>query len=257
VSDLPTPALLEAIAAEIVAEGAAAIRKAAGELGAIRTKSGPTDPVTALDVEIERLVRGRLGQRTPGASIIGEERGISSGDGPLGWVLDPIDGTVNLMYDLPFIAVSLAATLDGEVVAGAVVDVWRDEVFSASRGGGAQRNSQPISVAIEGNLAAALVTTGFAYSADGRVTEAEVLTRIVPAARDIRCFGSAALQLCWVACGRVDAFYQRDMQPWDYAAGAIIALESGARVEFPSTANRSLMVAAGPGLFEAIRQVVA
>jgi myo-inositol-1(or 4)-monophosphatase len=254
---LPTPRELERIAAEAAARGAALVREAAGKLGAIGTKSGPTDPVTALDLAVEEVVREHVETRTPGASFLGEEAGATDGDSAVGWILDPIDGTVNLTYDVPFIAVSLAATVDGEVVAGAVVDVWQEEVFSASAGAGARLDGRTIAPSSVRQLSQALVATGFSYSSGGRAAQVEAVARVLPAARDIRCFGSSALHLGWVACGRMDAYYQRDMKRWDYAAGAIIAAESGARVELPSRANGQLMVAASPLVFEAFRQLLA
>ena len=140
---LPVGADLEAIAVEAASRGAATIRAAAGELGSIHMKSSPTDPVTALDLAVEQVIREHLARRTPGASFLGEEEGDRRGESSLGWILDPIDGTVNLTYDVPIIGVSLAATVDGEVVAGAVVDVWRDEVFGASLGSGLARTDPP------------------------------------------------------------------------------------------------------------------
>lgn len=252
----PSALELEAIAIEAAAEGATTIRDATGQLGSIHTKSSPTDPVTALDLAVEQVVREHLARRTPGASFLGEEEGVKAGDSRLGWILDPIDGTVNLTYDLPLIAVSLAATLDGEVVAGAVVDVWRDEVFSAAAGGGARRDGATIAPSAVAELAQALVATGFDYSSHGRAAEVEPFGRVLPAARDIRCFGSSALHLCWVACGRIDAYYQRNMKRWDYAAGAIIAAESGASLEPPSEQNGQLMLAASPRIFEPLRQLL-
>jgi myo-inositol-1(or 4)-monophosphatase len=253
----PTALELERIAAEAAAQGAALVRDAAGRLGVIGTKSSPTDPVTALDLAVEEVVRKHVEARTPGASFLGEEAGAIDGSSAVGWILDPIDGTVNLTYDVPLIAVSLAATLDGEVVAGAVVDVWHEEVFSASKGGGARLDGRAIVPSGVRELAQALVATGFAYSSSGRAAQVEAVGRVLPAARDIRCFGSSALHLAWLACGRIDAYYQRDMKRWDYAGGAIIAAESGALVEPPSPANGELMVAASPLVFEELRQLLA
>jgi myo-inositol-1(or 4)-monophosphatase len=255
-SGVPSASTLEGIAIGAVAEGARIIRAAAGQLGAVRTKSSPTDPVTALDLEVERIIRESLARSTPQASFLGEEHGDTPGPSALGWILDPIDGTVNLTYDLPVIGVSLAATLDGAVVAGAVVDVLRDEGFSAAAGHGARRDGSTIRPSDAHSLAASLVATGFDYSADGRAREAECFRRVLPVARDVRCFGSAALHLCWVACGRLDAFYQRNMKSWDYAAGALIAIESGARVEHPTPQNGELMVVASPRIFDPVHQLV-
>lgn len=246
----PAPAALEAIAADAAAEGAQVIRAAAGRLDVIGTKSTPTDPVTTLDLAVEYTIRDRLERLTPGAGFLGEEGGSRPGASALNWILDPIDGTVNLTYGIPVIAVSLAATISGRVVAGVVIDPWREEVFSASRGTGARIDGAPIATSAVGRLAEALVATGFSYSSGGRATQVEAIGRVLPAARDVRCFGSSALHLCWVANGRLDAYYQRDMQTWDYAAGALIAEEAGARLELPTPANGQLMVAASPRVFE-------
>lgn len=137
------------------------------------------------------MIREVLAKRTPGASVLGEEDGDIGGPSAVGWVVDPIDGTVNLTYDLPVVSVSLAATVDGAVVAGAVVDVLRDEVFSAAAGAGARRDGAGIAVSGAGDLAGSLIGTGFNYSAEGRAAEAAYLGKVLPAARDIRCFGSA------------------------------------------------------------------
>lgn len=256
-SSVPEPAAaLETIAVAAVLRGAATVRDAAGQLGSVHTKSSPTDPVTALDVEVEQVVRRFLANETPGASFLGEEAGSRRGESALGWILDPIDGTVNLTYDLPAISVSLAATMDGEVVAGAVVDIWRDEVFAASLGGGARRDGERIGPSSVEDLASALVATGFAYTSAGRTVEAAAVSRVLAAARDIRGFGSTALHLCWVACGRLDAYYQRHVKPWDHAAGSLIAAEAGARVELPTTDNDELLLAASPLVFEPLRLIL-
>ncbi len=212
---------LEAFAIEAALEGARVVRAAAGDVGTIRTKSTVTDPVTSLDLASERAIRAVLLEHTPDASMLGEEDGAASGSSDVGWVIDPIDGTVNLTYDLPVMSVSVAATRGGRVVAGAVVDICQGDVFSAIRGRGARRGGSPIAVSDAVDLSESLIATGFDYTPAGRVAEAAYLQRVLPAARDIRCFGSAALNLCWVACGRLDGFYQRNMQYWDYAAGAL------------------------------------
>jgi len=248
---------LEAIAIEAASAAARAIRAETGAIRAIRTKSTPTDPVTHLDLEAERVIRGVLVQRTPDASILGEEDGDTTGSSAIGWVIDPIDGTVNLTYGLPVISVSVAGTIDGTVVAGCVVDILRDEVFSASAAAGARLDASPIAVTGADDLAASLIGTGFAYSSEGRALEAEYFSHILPVARDVRCVGSAALNLCWTAVGRLDGFYQRNMQYWDYAAGALIAAEAGARVQAPAPHNGRLMVVANPRIFAALKGVVA
>lgn len=253
---MPSPRDLESIAITAAKEGAAVVRAAAGELGAVHTKSTPTDPVTSLDIATERAIRAILARRSPGSSVLGEEDGEVSGSSGVGWVVDPIDGTVNLTYDLPVMSVSIAATLDGETVAGAVVDVLRGDVFSAARGAGARLDGRTIEPSRVTELSESLIGTGFSYTPEGRATEAVYLARVLPAGRDIRCFGSAALNLCWVGCGRLDGFYQRDMQYWDFAAGEIIAAEAGVAIERPSAENGRLMVASGPGIHDELLPLV-
>ncbi len=251
------PQVLEGIAMDAAAAGAEVIRGATGRPHVIGTKSTPTDPVTALDVAVERAIRRRLERLTPGASFLGEEEGSRTGASALGWVLDPIDGTVNLTYGIPVVAVSLAATVSDRVLAGVVIDPWREEVFSAARGIGARIDGSMIATTAVERLSEALVATGFSYTPDGRAAQVEAIGRVLPAARDVRCFGSSALHLCWVAAGRLDAYYQRGMQPWDYAAGALIAEEAGARLEHPSPANGQLMVAASSRIFEPLLALLA
>jgi myo-inositol-1(or 4)-monophosphatase len=248
---------LEAIAIEAAAEGAHVVRLTAGDLGTVRTKSTQTDPVTSLDLASERAIRVVLAKRTPSASILGEEDGMAVGSSDVGWVVDPIDGTVNLTYDLPVMSVSVAATVGGEIVAGAVVDVLRGDVFSAARGAGARLDGAAITPSTASELATSLIGTGFSYTPEGRAREAGYLARVLPAARDIRCFGSAALNLCWVGCGRLDGFYQRGMQLWDYAAGELVASEAGARLERPGDENGHLMVASCPAIHANLRRLVA
>jgi len=154
---LPTPAALEAIAVDAAAAGAEVIRAAAGRSDVIGTKSTPTDPVTALNIAVEQTIRDHIQRLTPGAGFLGEEEGRRAGASTLGWILDPIDGTVNLTYRIPLLAVSLAATISGRVVAGVVIDPWREEVFSASRGRGARVGGSPIVTSTVQRLSEALV----------------------------------------------------------------------------------------------------
>jgi myo-inositol-1(or 4)-monophosphatase len=244
------------MAVSVVRDAAKLVGRKLGSARAVTTKTTPTDVVTETDLEAERCIREELFRLTPDASILGEEAEPHPGTTDVGWIVDPIDGTVNFLYDLPVVSVSVAATLHGIVVAGAVVDVLRDEVFSAHAGNGAYCNGDPISAANPASLEESLIATGFSYSAPARAVEAQVVDRVIPKARDIRCFGSAALHLCWVANGRLDGYYQYDLKPWDAAAGAHIATEAGATVEEPSPTNRSLMVAAAPSVFAPLRELV-
>jgi len=246
----PTPADLEGIAAETARAAAAVISPAYGNASAVGRKSSPTDVVTQTDLRAEELVKRLLHERTPGAGFIGEEGGKSVPAARLQWVVDPLDGTINFLYGVPLFAVSIAAAVDGEVVAGAVVDVLRNELFSAHLDGGARLGGKPISASPCAALADALVATGFSYRAELRSLQGEVAQRLLSRARDLRCFGSAALELCWVAAARLDGYFQRDTELWDRAAGALIAQEAGARVELPCPENRDLVIAATHDIFD-------
>jgi myo-inositol-1(or 4)-monophosphatase len=252
----PAPAELERIASTTVRAAAGVVIAAYGQPRAIGHKSSPTDVVTQTDLRAEDLVRDLLRTATPQAGILGEEGGKTTPGARLQWVIDPLDGTINFLYGVPLFAVSIAAAVDGEIVAGAVVDVLRDELFAAHHGGGARRDGEPISVSACSSLPEALVTTGFSYRAELRDLQGEVAHRLLSRARDLRCFGSAALELCWVACARMDAYFQRDTEIWDRAAGALIASEAGARTELPCPENDDLVIAASPGVFEELRAVV-
>ncbi|MGH9288336.1 MAG: inositol monophosphatase family protein [Acidimicrobiales bacterium] len=252
---------LEAVAASVARASAALIRANIGRATRLGEKSSPTDVVTRTDLDAEQLIRGMLADSTPGVGVLGEEGGqtltsVGGEAGRLQWVVDPLDGTVNFLYSLPVIGVSVAAALDGEVVAGAVVDVLRDETFSAAAGHGARLGGSPIGVSQCRSLSQALVLTGFSYRADIRGRQGRIVGSLLPAARDIRCFGSAALQLCWVGAGRADAYFERDIKVWDYSAGALVAREAGAVTELPCPENEGLVIAAPPAVFEELRAVV-
>lgn len=248
---------LEETAAAVAMRAAARVRAAVGTARTVRTKSSATDVVTRTDLDVERMIRADLAERAPGSSLDGEEFGQQGGISEVGWIIDPIDGTVNFLYDLPVVSVSIAATLSGTIVAGAVVDVLRGETFSASRGGGARRDGIPIHVNAPQRLAEALLATGFSYDAGIRFTQGAVLQRVVGRARDVRGFGSAAMHLCWVACGRVDGYWEADLKRWDVAAGGLIAAEAGARVRTPWTTGGMLTVAASPGIFDDLYALIA
>ncbi|UGQ13863.1 inositol monophosphatase [Yinghuangia sp. ASG 101] len=228
------------------------------DLGVAATKSSPTDVVTEMDTAAEKLIVDYLRARRPHDGFLGEEGGGEPGESGIRWVIDPIDGTVNYLYDLPAWCVSIAAEdARGAVVGVVEVPVLR-ETFHAVRGGGAFRGGVPV----RGNAAVpmreAMVATGFGYTVERRRRQAEVVRRILPEVRDIRRYGSAAIDLCAVACGRVDAYYERGLNAWDVAAGALIAREAGARVEeVRAQADGSrLTLAAAPELYEELAGVL-
>jgi myo-inositol-1(or 4)-monophosphatase len=233
--------------------------------GAVRAKSTPTDPVTVVDTETERLLRDRLAQLRPGDPILGEEGGgpadpDAAGADAVTWVLDPIDGTVNFVYGIPAYAVSVGAQVNGVSVAGAVADVVAGQVYSAAGGHGAhvtdESGTHVLRCTDVDDLSMALLGTGFGYSTRRRTTQAALLARMLPVVRDVRRIGSAALDLCMVAAGRLDAYYEHGLQVWDCAAGALIAAEAGARVLWPARNGPTgpgadaaeLVVAAAPGI---------
>ncbi|WP_037502622.1 inositol monophosphatase family protein [Solirubrobacter soli] len=240
---------LEDIAATVGREAATLVAEASGHARALGLKSSPTDVVTETDLRAEDLLKRRLLEFTPDAGIVGEEGGTTAPGARMQWVLDPLDGTVNFLYGVPLSAVSVAVAVDGEVVAGAVVDVQRHEVFSASLGGGARLDGAPIAASKCSSFATALVLTGFSYHADRRAEQGELVRRVLPRARDVRLFGSTALELCWVACGRADAYFQHETAIWDRAAGALIAAEAGAATELPCPENADLVISAAPAVF--------
>jgi myo-inositol-1(or 4)-monophosphatase len=219
------------------------------------TKSSPTDVVTEMDRAAEVLITERLRARRPDDAFLGEESG-ESGQGRVRWVIDPLDGTVNYLYGLADWAVSIAAEVNGTPVAGVVTVPAHDEVFAAVLGEGAwllAGDAAPVSLRCNAGvaLAQALVATGFGYAAARRTVQGEVVAAVLPRVRDIRRGGSAAVDLCSVAAGRVDAFYERGLNHWDYAAGGLIAAEAGARLGGLAgrPASTEMTIAAEPLLF--------
>jgi myo-inositol-1(or 4)-monophosphatase len=195
----------------------------------VSTKSSPTDVVTEADRASERLVVDALRAARPDDAVVAEEGGARAGTSGVTWVLDPLDGTTNYLFRIPAYAVSLAAQVRGEAVAAVVLDPSRGEEFTALRGRGSWCNGVALRASRQDDLSRALVGTGFSYDAERRRRQAVVLAQVLPAVRDIRRVGSAALDLCWVACGRLDAYYEKGLGPWDHAAGELVAREAGAR----------------------------
>ncbi|MFE4858696.1 inositol monophosphatase family protein [Streptomyces sp. NPDC056670] len=221
------------------------------DLAVAATKSSPIDVVTEMDIAAEKLITGYLAEHRPDDGFLGEEGASSEGTSGIRWVIDPLDGTVNYLYGLPTWAVSIAAEQNGERVAGVVAAPMRGETYHAVLGGGAFEGGRPLRCRPPAPLSQSLVGTGFAYVQSVRAHQAEVAQRLIPRFRDIRRGGSAAIDLCDVAAGRLDGYYERGLNPWDLAAGDLIAREAGALTggrpgEAPS---RDLTVAASPDLF--------
>ncbi|WP_245527447.1 inositol monophosphatase family protein [Corynebacterium lipophiloflavum] len=235
-----------------------------GSLRPAETKSSEVDPVTVVDTACERFIAEQLANRRPGDGILGEEGSSTESETGVEWIVDPIDGTVNFLYGIPVYAVSIGVAVGGELAAGAVFNPETGELFSAAAGRGAtlQRDGEAFALRAsdETSLARSLVATGFSYSAAWREQQARFLTSVLPKVRDIRRGGSAALDLCNVAAGRVDAYYEHGTHPWDYAAGAIIATEAGARVSHPGLGatgyDGALTVAAAPGVWGHVRELL-
>lgn len=214
-------------AADLVARG----RASAG--ASVHVKSSPVDVVTAVDTACEELIVGRLLAARPDDGVLGEEGSSRAGSSGIRWVIDPIDGTVNFLYGFPAYAVSIAAEVDGQVQAGVVVNVATGEVFTATAGGGARLSSpsraepQLLGGSRPESLEQTLVATGFGYRVEQRRAQGAVVAELLTRVRDIRRNGSAALDLCSAAAGRVDAYYELHLNPWDHAAGALVAAEAG------------------------------
>ncbi len=265
------PAQLRAVAEGLADEAAAFVRRRRAEVfgadagadgdDAVQSKTTPTDPVTVVDTETERLLRDQLARLRSGDAVLGEEGGGPTDPadivpGAVTWVLDPIDGTVNFVYGIPAYAVSVAAQIDGVSVAGAVADVVGERLYSAGAGLGAHvtdaQGTRRLQCSAVDDLSLALVGTGFAYSHRRRSVQAGLVSKMLPRVRDVRRIGSAALDLCMVAAGRLDAYYEHGLHVWDSAAGALIAAEAGARVLLPEPGDpehdAALVVAAAPGI---------
>ncbi|MDY0908797.1 inositol monophosphatase family protein [Microbacterium sp. CFBP9034] len=251
---------LEALAIDIARE--------AGELARVRrtegvaiaaTKSALADIVTEADREVEALIRRRLRTERPDDGFLGEETGAERGLSDITWVVDPIDGTVNYAYGIPQYAVSIAAVTgeptpeQWEAISAVVFNPASAELFHAARGDGAWRGEQRLVVNAEPSPAGALLATGFGYDPATHAGDLERVARVMPLARDLRRAGAASLDFAFVAAGRLDGYFERGLQPWDHAAGALLVTEAGGMVGgggLGGTASSALSVACGPLLFD-------
>ena len=224
----------------------------------VETKTSSTDPVSDADRDAEALIKRVIGSERPNDRFLAEESGGSEGDPRVTWIVDPLDGTVNYLFGIPVWAVSIAVEKDGLLVAGVVHDPNTHETFSATFKGGARLNGRPIKVSDREDLTQALVGTGFAYDERTRDHQAEVVRRVLPRVRDVRRGGSAALDLAFTACGRLDVFYEAHMQAWDKAAGVLLIREAGGVVStLEEPYGDAHGVVAGPGpLHDALRSIV-
>lgn len=270
----PEQLLEVAVEAAQLAGGLLAERAARGAEREVSAKSTPTDLVSEADLAAERAIRELLGARRPEDGFIGEEGGSAEGTSGLGWVVDPLDGTVNFLFGIPQWCVSVAVRDEAGAIAGAVFDPNRGELFTATRGGPSLISSPAGTRVLGGRredphgegasqsdlpgLAGAMIATGLAYDARVRAAQAKVLARLVPQVRDIRRFGSAALDLCWTAAGRYDAYFERTVKAWDIAAGSLICERAGLQVlELDPAENLPWgILAARPGLAQSLRAIV-
>jgi myo-inositol-1(or 4)-monophosphatase len=249
----PVAELLE-IAVEVVRPAAELARSMRVEgVHGVSTKSTDTDVVTAADRAVERQVIAALHALRPEDGVVGEESGaVAAGESGVRWILDPIDGTVNYLYGIPQYAVSLAAEVDGVVVAGVVRNAANGQEWTATLAGGAYREGRRLSGSRVTDLGQALLATGFGYDPARRRHQAAVLARVLGDVRDIRRIGAAAIDLCMAAEGTVDMYYERGLNVWDFAAGGLVATEAGLRVTGLAGAppGPDFVLAAPPALYE-------
>jgi myo-inositol-1(or 4)-monophosphatase len=250
-------ATLLAVARDVGREAADFVQRSrpSGRVDVAATKSSPTDDVTEIDRASEELIRTRILDLRPDDGFVGEEGRDVQGTSGVEWIVDPIDGTVNFIYGIPAYAVSIAAAVDGTVVAGYVINVVAGEEWAAVRGEGAWQldgdRRHRLAAPDPPALAHALVGTGFHYVPQIRATQAAAVAQLLPQVRDIRRTGSAALNLCEVAAGRLDAFVEQGLQPWDRAAGGLVATEAGLVVRgLEGEPDERLVMAAHPAMAE-------
>ncbi|MGI5501616.1 inositol monophosphatase family protein [Lentzea sp. CA-135723] len=239
--------------------GALVQRMRASAVVSFDTKSTSTDVVTAADRASEQLVRTRLSESRPGEPVLGEEEGGEVVEG-LTWVVDPIDGTVNYLYGIPWYSVSIAAQLDGESVAGAVVEPATGRVWTAARGYGAFLDGSPVRVSATTDLSLSLLGYGFAYRPERRQRQADAWAGMATRVRDLRRAGAASLDLCSVASGRLDAYAEHGLGRWDWAAGGLIAAEAGAVVRLPGSSpelGADATFASAPGVADEMYRALA
>jgi len=246
------------LARTVAVEAAGLVReRRRGGVEVAETKSSSVDIVTEVDTAAEELIYSRLMGARPEDGFLGEEGASSESTSGVTWIVDPIDGTVNFLYGIPQYSVSIAASVDDQVVAGVVVNVESGQVYAATRGGGATCDGAPLAVRDRVPLAHRLVVTGFSYLAEVRALQARAVSALLTEVRDIRRHGSAALDLCGVGAGRADAYVEEGLNPWDAAAGGLVATEAGARLEtYPGVGGRDCIVCAPEDGFDELLALV-
>jgi myo-inositol-1(or 4)-monophosphatase len=209
-----------------------------------------------MDHRAERLIVEALARQRSGDAILAEEGSSKPGSTGVRWIIDPLDGTVNYFYGIPAYGVSIAVEVDGTIVAGAVYDGMRGAVHEAVLGHGARSNDIPLRCSDASILAVSLIGTGFAYSAARRAQQGDLVAGLLPCVRDLRRMGAAALDLCAVAGGHLDGFFEHGLQPWDRAAGLLIAAEAGARTARIMDGDEEVTIAAAPGIFDELARAL-
>jgi myo-inositol-1(or 4)-monophosphatase len=254
----PVTAALVELASRLARSAGALLLDRLGDVPTnVVSKSSPTDVASDADRAAEALIVGALREARPDDAILAEEGSADTGTSGLRWVVDPLDGTVNYLYRGAAFGVSIGVEDAAGGLVGVVYDPQRDELFAGVRGEGATVNGAPLRCAAVTDLGAALVATGFSYVAAVRAEQAAVLTHVLPVVRDIRRSGSAALDLCAVAAGRVDAYFEYGPAPWDVAAGGVIATEAGAVVRaLPRPGGGTLTLAAAPGIVATLESLL-
>ncbi|HET6690633.1 MAG TPA: inositol monophosphatase family protein [Miltoncostaeaceae bacterium] len=223
--------LLEVALAAALPAGALLLERSRGPATGLSAKSSRTDLVSDADRAAEELIARAILDARPRDALVAEEGAAADGGSGVRWYVDPLDGTINFLWGVPHWCVSVAAYDDEGGLVGVVHDPNRGETFTAARGAGARLDGRPIAVRPPPPLSEALVATGFEYTAEARARQARLLTAVLPAVRDVRRFGAAALDLCWVAAGRFDGYFETGLKPWDRAAGEMIVREAGGAVE--------------------------
>jgi len=258
-ADGPTPWALAAdldLAERVArAAGEGLMERFRGPAQGVERKSTETDLVSEADREAERTVAEMLHDERPEDGMLGEESADEAGSSGHRWVVDPLDGTVNYLYGLSAWCVSVALEDSDGVLVGVIHDPAGGETYRATRGRGAECNGRPIAISGHDHLPTALVATGFGYDADVRASQSRALTHVLPRVRDIRRGGSAALDLCWVAAGRLDAYFERGGHAWDWAAASLIVEEAGGAVDRLEGEPEGL-VAASPALLPELVELV-
>ncbi len=253
-------AAVRALAVDAARAGGAVLREGYGQVHSVRFK-GEIDLVTEIDVRAERTITELIKTRFPSHRILAEEGTIGGDDAAHRWVIDPLDGTTNYAHGLPVFCVSVGYELEGQVTVGVIYDPNRDELFVAIAGRGATMDDQPLAVSSTGDLRRALLTTGFPYDRARQPTALAQFSALSQQAQAVRRIGSAALDLAWVAAGRFDAYWESVVKPWDVAAGALIAVEAGARVTgvdgTPFAVEGGHILASNPQLYDAVLEAVA